>query len=554
MSLPADGRSRLLGLLSAECAPISVRRPRRSDVIISPRTVSAAEGAAQITAWGATRADWLYSRSADDVALFRTAGARGVGGAVNASWPSGTAGQCIDIEGNPVEIPWLPGTCWACTLHPAVVDSLTARLQAIAATGCDAVQTDDPQFQLAAAPYGGDFNPQTLQAFAAYLGDPAIDYKAELIGAGITTRSAYTSAYAAGTLPRFIDWRRFLRKSVSNWFAAAKRIAPSLMCSQNVYGLMPRDTHVPELRDGIMDYVMAEMDTSVSFTRVAISARTAEAFGCPTAFVVIPPNPAVDATLTKTRLRQQIAMCYALGGNPIVPYDTYMGAYTPDPGRFFGTTADYGDLYAFVRAYPKLFDGFENIPSIGIACQMDSYLADNGAAQSFAGALMNNCVPFCVTVCGGDPVISADRARDAALVAVCKAHSDGVYGAELPTGNNVMHYSALSAAGKSAHSFAIPSAVVSTTYLLPRFDLSGLRAAIHIVNTAISGSAQAAAASITIALQPILGALASLRSARLFTPSGESTCATARRSDGMMTITVPAMSDVWGIVLLEFSA
>lgn len=554
MSPRADTISRLRGLLSAERVPASTRRPRRSDVIISPRTVTAAEGAAQIAAWGATRADWLYSRTAADVALFKAAGARGVGGSVNASWSAASAGVCIDIEGAPVEIPWLPGIGWACTLHPAVSANLIARLRAIADSGCDAVQTDDPQFQLAAAPYGGDFNPQTLSAFAEYLGDSSIDYKAEIIAAGISTRVTYMSAYAAGTLPRFVDWRRFLRKSVSDWFETARQAVPALMSSQNVYALMPRDSHVPELRTESMDYIMAETDTSVSFTRVAISARTGEAFGYSSVFTVIPPSPAIDPVLTKTRLRQQIAMCYALGGIPLIPYDTYMGAYSPDPGRFFGTTADYGDLYSFVRTYPDLFDGFENIPSVGIACQLDNYLADNGAAQSFAGSLMNYGVPFCITVCGGDPVIQADRDRDSALVSVCKVHADGVYGAELPSGSNVMNYSALSSAAKAAHSLAIPSSVVATTYILPRFDLSGLRAAVHIVNTAISGNAQAAAPSITLALQPILGALANIMSARFFTPAGVLVCAMSRRTDGMMTITVPAMPDAWGVLLLEFSA
>ena len=49
------------------------------------------------------------------------------------------------------------------------------------------------------------------------------------------------------------------------------------------------------------------------------------------------------------RTRRALAQSFALGGGMLVPWDVYLP--TPDARRYYGSAADYGDLFAFVRAH-----------------------------------------------------------------------------------------------------------------------------------------------------------------------------------------------------------
>jgi len=66
-----------------------------------------------------------------------------------------------------------------------------------------------------------------------------------------------------------------------------------------------------------------------------------------------PPDMIVPVT------RSCIATTYAMGGLMMVPWDVWQ---KNDGGpRYFGTAAEYADIYGFVRAIPELFDHYEPV-------------------------------------------------------------------------------------------------------------------------------------------------------------------------------------------------
>jgi len=57
--------------------------------------------------------------------------------------------------------------------------------------------------------------------------------------------------------------------------------------------------------------------------------------------------------------RSCIGTTYAMGGLMTVPWDVWQN--NNGGPRYFGSTADYADIYGFVRAIPELFDGYEAV-------------------------------------------------------------------------------------------------------------------------------------------------------------------------------------------------
>jgi hypothetical protein len=60
--------------------------------------------------------------------------------------------------------------------------------------------------------------------------------------------------------------------------------------------------------------------------------------------------------------RKTIAMAYACGGHCMVPWDVYMPRDAP---RYFGTPRQYADLFGFIRASSRYFDGYQQAEATG---------------------------------------------------------------------------------------------------------------------------------------------------------------------------------------------
>ena len=108
--------------------------------------------------------------------------------------------------------------------------------------------------------------------------------------------------------------------------------------------------------------------------------------------------------------RVAIAFFYALGGQPMVPWDVYDGNDEQGKAkRFFGAAADYADLYAFVRANATLFDGTETTPVVGVVVPVDK--GDMNTVRGVSQRFVARQVPFAFVPVGGSAGYRADPAR-----------------------------------------------------------------------------------------------------------------------------------------------
>ncbi len=386
--------------------------PKGSDVIFSTRT-KRDDSIEFIRAFGATRVEWVYSVDAEFIkAVKATAG--WFGGALGANMPLPTEdGLARDFDGKPMIAPWMKGagSPWLTTTHPDTVKSLKERAARIIVAGADSLQIDDPTLQLRSVSWGGDFNKATLQGFSRYLeqypdrnavlalglsGISGSDYREFLRSRyGIKDTKDYLARYRQ--LPTTSLWVKYLRSTVRQYFADfrshlnAQRGKPFPL-SMNL-GILERPS------ENILDFSLTEFaDYAIAETAIAsveeliIRAATFRALG-----VGYVPS-LKPRTLAENRVA--IATFYALGAQPLVPWDVYVAHdERGQVQRFYGSVQDYGFLYAFVKKFPHLFDHTEPAAVVGIPVPVDKFR--NPDTMQLIHRLVSRQVPFAFVLMGG---------------------------------------------------------------------------------------------------------------------------------------------------------
>jgi hypothetical protein len=386
--------------------------PKRSDVVFSTR-FKRANALEVAKSYGATRAEWVYSTDGPYVRALRD-GIGWFGGALNANAElPNLDGTVKDFDDQPVTNPRMKAwnVFWDTTTHPDTERVLRNQAKQILDLGADSIQVDDPLLQLYAAQlWGGDFNPTTLAGFSKWL--QAYPDKAELARAQLDLGSGDYRDYLKRTyqvrdardyLKRFKSfastpiWLKYLEWTVAEHFVQFrlfldKTRGARVPLSMNL-GLLDR----PSERNGHFflaehaDYAIAE--TSVRSTdQMQMRFATLRALGI----------GLVPVTKAKIRndSRSAIATWYALGAQPMVPWDLFLG--NDDTGkstRSFGSAADFGDLYGFVRSHPSLFDGMETAAVVGVVVPVDKFA--EGPTLALISQLAQRNIPFAFVLTGG---------------------------------------------------------------------------------------------------------------------------------------------------------
>jgi hypothetical protein len=121
-----------------------------------------------------------------------------------------------------------------------------------------------------------------------------------------------------------------------------------------------------------------------------------------------------------------IATLYALGGQPVVPWDVYIGNdETGQPKRFFGSVQEYGDLYRFVQSHAELFDQMESVAVVGIPVPVDKF--NSQSTTALVRRLAQLQVPFAFVLTGGKEQhfqIDPNRARNFKLFTLANPETD----------------------------------------------------------------------------------------------------------------------------------
>ena len=387
--------------------------PIESDVIFSVRFMTRRdEGLHMAKAYGATRIEWTYSQGDHQFAHdAHHLGAR-VGGTINANVATpGDAGVARDFDGNALIAPWMAswGAKWITTTNPEARKALFEWVDRYIAAGYDAIQVDDPILQASTKLWSaGDFSDATVAGFARYIQNRVpladqrklgiqnqgrgFDFRAYLHELGIS--SAAELSARESSLPIMSHWGRYLRETVVEFYVDLRRHLDRHPSGRHVALSMNAGEPRNELLFPIpyADYLMAEVPIE-SIGRMAIRVGVANAYGLGFVASAIPTRVA--------ETRNALIGYYALGAQPLVPWDVFMGADTEGvKPRYFGEVDQYGDIFHFVRRHAQLFDGWIAPPVVGLVVDLDA--KENSATMDLAERLVAARVPFCVLPIGSD--------------------------------------------------------------------------------------------------------------------------------------------------------
>jgi hypothetical protein len=395
--------------------------PRGSDVVFSTRS-ERPDSLSAIEAFQATRVEWVYSADRNFIRNVQER-AETFGGTLNANVKTtNDVGVAVDFDGKPIVAPWMTswGAKWVTTTHPETRSALFAWGKRYLDAGANVLHVDDPALQAGTVEWGGDFNEGTLSGFRTYLKNSIAVEQRKALGIedidtfnyreylktrfGIRSKEQYVIRLK--TLPSTEIWRRYLQDSVRAYFHEFRGVMNSyagrpVALSMNALLTSMDSPHL--FLAGIPDYVIVETHVD-SVPRALLRAATAKALGVGFVPSLIPQN--VPDT------RTAIATYYALGANPLVPWDVFMGADSKGAKpRYFGKVEDYGDLFAFVRRYPHLFDDVVAAKPIGVIVSLGDYR--HGEVLSLVESLASRAIPFSLIPVGSRDGISFPLTREA---------------------------------------------------------------------------------------------------------------------------------------------
>ena len=334
-------------------------------------------------AFHSTAAAWVYSTNASFVQdLHRRGGLRSVQLAINPQVPdtnttdSFKIGRVQNVHGEPLVAPWLDfgnrSHFYGCVNNPAYKAIAFARVAALVRAGASSIQHDDPTSNLEATLWhGGDptksgcYCPVCMAGFTSRLltmlnsselarlnisegwryNDFLVSGKPHGTSAAAELRAMFVAYQTNNTVEYIEELRGHLPASVP------------LSCNNGGRGLQDHPVY------RLFDMGLGEL-----------SSGSANPGGLKQVFVdqvprgklqimTMPKNQNVTFMVTGdvALTRASIAMAYALGSSMLVPWDIYIPSDPPAGKRFYGSAAEFGDLYGFVRAQAGLLDSMSSI-------------------------------------------------------------------------------------------------------------------------------------------------------------------------------------------------
>jgi len=348
--------------------------PSRADVVMSLRTRHP-EGLQRLQEFHATRNEWVYTTDAGYVAEMKKTVSH-VGLAVNLiKRVANDSGAAYDVDGGMIVAPWMRGpgnnTPWNSIFKSASRDAFGKSLDDSVRAGADSIQFDDPATDYELINFaGGDFSPEAIAAFKSYCqtatnskacgelnahGHNIADWVRQRAGNGshvdwVEFKKQY------GSEPVWREWDSFLKYSSKGFMGSVRQhlhtLPRPIPLSANVNNPLPRPDFT-FLFDST-DYLISEIYNVHSAGQLKAYHACAAAWQLP----LIPSFVPVSTGITQW----SIALGYALGDTPLVPWDVFV----PGKERYFGSVADHGHLFDFVRANAARFTDYEEFADVAL--------------------------------------------------------------------------------------------------------------------------------------------------------------------------------------------
>eukprot|EP00937_MAST-01D_sp_MAST-1D-sp2_P001369 g1369.t1 len=386
--------------------------PKRSDVLLTSRAPhftpagtppkGVGRGVGLYDTWQAaaafhaTRLDWVYTLNGSFVRALPAHNLTGISLAMNPQVEDAagtfTTGRVLNAYGEPLVAPWMrtwapPHHYYGCVNNPAYKQLAIARARQLVALGATMIQHDDPESNAEATQWdrgdprtSGCYCPVCVKGFTAALLDGALngtelrrlnvtaafDYGAYVRGEYQLPAAAGAGAGARAPLPwdpeknatlraAFVQFQRNATRAYARELRAAVPAAVPLSGNNGGFWggdataewdgglgeLRAGDANPGGLREIFVDAVPAGKAQLMTMPKESNATAVASAAGT-------------------RRTRRALAQAFALGGGMLAPWDIYLP--TPDARRYYGSAADYADLFAFARAQRRLLDALPALP------------------------------------------------------------------------------------------------------------------------------------------------------------------------------------------------
>jgi len=307
-----------------------------------------------------------------------------------------------DIEGKPVEVPWLfdhrhegMRTYFGCTNHPAFREHCRRQVRAQMGGGADGLHIDDHLgVAQPATAFGGGLCDHCIAGFRAYLRKhatpeqlaragvkdlDAFDYR-DLIRRHVTTREQYRKVQYS--IPLMDLFTRYHLEAAADFVrelgeVGAQAAGHPILLSANAWVGDKRHTVVAPHLTHIVCEVEFDAPRGTAHVERAIEAfRAARALGKPLVGTASGWDWAyIKANGAEALARFWIALTYAHGQRFMAPHPKRQWCFTSELGThwYAAPVEAFAPMYRFIRANAQWFDGFEE--------------ADVGAIESPANVL-----------------------------------------------------------------------------------------------------------------------------------------------------------------------
>lgn len=349
-------------------------------------------------AYGATFVAWGGAKTAERVKMHHDVGIRCTG----SMWcltagaktlyenPELRKAVARDIEGNPVEVPWLfdhtykeMKSYFGCTNHPAFRAHLRGRVREAMAGGADGLHVDDHLgVAQAATAFGGGLCDYCIAGFREYLKKHAaaellakagvtdldsFDYR-DLIRQYATTRDQYMKVQSKIPLMDLF-WRYHLETAADIvgqlHGAGAESAGHPILLSANA--CLPEERHAVVVKH--LTHVVCEVHFNARQGAAKLDSaieafNMARRLGKPMAATAYGWDWShINAANAEELVRFWVALTYAHGQWFMVPHPQRQWCFNRELGTHWyqAPVEAYAPLYRFIRASAEWFEGFEEI-------------------------------------------------------------------------------------------------------------------------------------------------------------------------------------------------
>lgn len=334
---------------------------------------------------------------------------------------------CVDIEGQPIEVPWLTDhkqampNYWGCTNAPYYRSYLRQRALDAVQDGADGLHIDDHAGTAACASYaGGCFCSHCTAGFREFLRAHVPPSRLSALGIediGSFDYGEYARKYAntrqayierRWSIPLFAAFMSFqvgaeaglvgdIRAECEQ--ALGHRISLSANCC------MPEPLHLGDYMhlDTLCGEIALHAAEGRPSSRAHLAYKVADAIRRPLAATASGWDWAWIAEHNKPGLvKTWVAESYAFGHRLMAPHHQW--AYTSQMGTHWWDcqTEQFAPLYKFVATHPELFDGYGPLHEAVLVFNSPAYYRGKDRSPEAAAFLAENSLQYRVAIAGGD--------------------------------------------------------------------------------------------------------------------------------------------------------